>query len=141
MKTSETRLEHVPEILELLNEELSDFLPDYNDIKELLLEFLTDDRHKSIVLVAENIVIGFGVILFERKIRGGLAGHIEDVVIKKQYQGRGYGKMLVNSLMDHATVANCYKVSLQCKKRNVLFYSKLGFEESGFCMQKFQKVI
>jgi glucosamine-phosphate N-acetyltransferase len=82
-------------------------------------------------------VIGSITILIEQKFihDGGKVGHIEDVVTRNEYEGRGVGKALVLKAIDFATKEKCYKVVLDCSRTNVEFYQKLGFRQHEISMR------
>ena len=77
-------------------------------------------------------IIGCGTIIIEPKFihKCGYVGHIEDVCISPEYQGKGYGKQIINQLIDISKINNCYKIILNCKRENIPFYEKCGFVES-----------
>lgn len=52
---------------------------------------------------------------------------ISDVFTKEEYRGKGYGKRLVENLLNCSTKENVYLTS---KEHNLEFYKKLGFEIS-----------
>jgi glucosamine-phosphate N-acetyltransferase len=54
--------------------------------------------------------------------------HIEDVVVSKEYQGKGIGEMLIQSLLDLAKDSDCYKTILDCSDEVKPFYEKIGFK-------------
>ena len=54
-------------------------------------------------------------------------GHIEDVVVSKEFEGRGIGMKLVRSLLEKAEIMNCYKTILDCKDELIPFYERIGF--------------
>jgi glucosamine-phosphate N-acetyltransferase len=56
--------------------------------------------------------------------------HIEDLIVKKEYQGKGIGKVLVKEIIKLFS-SSCYKVILNCSDEVVSFYEKLGFKRSG----------
>jgi glucosamine-phosphate N-acetyltransferase len=74
-------------------------------------------------------VIGTASLILEQKFyhRGGHAGHIEDVSIHRDYQGRGVGAALVRHAIEEARRLGCYKVILNCDDRVMPFYVRLGF--------------
>ena len=56
-------------------------------------------------------------------------GYIEDVSVKKGYEGLGIGFKLVNYASDYAiSKEGCKKILLYCSEKNKLFYEKLGFK-------------
>jgi ribosomal protein S18 acetylase RimI-like enzyme len=126
----------LPDIFELL-QSISDYIPDEKDIDMIWNNFIEQKNLNALVLVEMNKVIGYGSIIFETKIRGGIHGHIEDIAIQKDYQNKGFGSYLIDTLIQVAKKRNCYKVSLGCDKKNIKFYKKIKFAESGTFMQLF----
>merc|ERR1712137_465429 len=74
-------------------------------------------------------VVGIGTVLVEPKFihEAGFAGHIEDVVVDSSGRGRGWGKLLIQHLVQVAEAAGCYKVILDCGEKTVRFYQKCDF--------------
>ena len=58
-------------------------------------------------------------------------GHIEDVVVSKEFEGRGIGIKLVTSLLEIANTRNCYKTILDCKDELIPFYERIGFKQES----------
>jgi glucosamine-phosphate N-acetyltransferase len=75
-------------------------------------------------------VIGTTTLLIEQKFihDGGLVGHIEDVVIDKNYQGQRIGEKIMKYLLEIAKKQGCYKTILDCTDDVKQFYEKLGFK-------------
>ena len=69
-----------------------------------------------------------------RRQIGGV-GHIEDVVVRKDYEGRGIGMKLVISLLNRAKEEKCYKTILDCKDDLKIFYERIGFKSESNCMR------
>lgn len=63
-------------------------------------------------------------------------GHIEDVCIDKTYRGKDYGKILMDYCSQVAESLNCYKLSLTCSAKNIIFYEKCGFHKGETQMVK-----
>ena len=74
--------------------------------------------------------IGTASLLIEPKFshRGGRAGHLEDVVVHPQHQGKGIGAALVRHVVDQARALGCYKVILNCSEKVKPFYARLGYQ-------------
>ncbi|TXT08727.1 hypothetical protein VHUM_02855 [Vanrija humicola] len=93
------------------------------------------DTYYIVVVVekATDQIVASGTLIVERKFihAAGLAGHIEDIVVSPNAQGRGLGVTLVTGLREMATRLNCYKVILDCKDPKVGFYEKCGFDLRG----------
>lgn len=101
-----------------------------NQAQRILQTIESNPLHKIFVAVQKNIVIGAVTLLVEPKFiyEGGKVAHIEDVVVKKQFAGKGIGSSLVKFVIDVArTDFRCAKVILDCSDENVGFYERLGF--------------
>ena len=85
-----------------------------------------------IVAVAEldGKIVGSTTLLIEPKFihKGGLVGHIEDVVVDKNFQGQKIGEKIMKYLLELAKNRGCYKTILDCTDDVIPFYEQLGFE-------------
>ena len=90
-----------------------------------------DGNPDCVVAVAEagGRVVGAATLLIEHKFinQAGRAGHIEDVAVAADRQGRGIGGALIRYLLARAAEAGCYKTILDCADGVVPFYEQLGF--------------
>ena len=84
-------------------------------------------------------IVATATLLIERKFlrAGSIAGHIEDVSVKASQQGKGLGKVLIETLTALARNVGCYKVILDCEDRNVAFYEKCGYDRAGVEMKRY----
>lgn len=106
--------------------------------KRILQEIKSDPLHKIFVAVKDDgELVGATTLLIEQKFihNGGKAGHIEDVVTRKDFQGMGVGSSIVKKAIEAAKEAGCYKIVLDCSEENVPFYGKLGFRKHGVEMR------
>lgn len=78
-------------------------------------------------------IIGCGTLIIEPKFihKCGSVAHIEDVSIVPEYQNKGYGKKIINQLIDISKVNDCYKIILNCHDEKKTFYEKCGFKHSN----------
>lgn len=86
--------------------------------------------HVHILVGVENKeVVACGTLLVEPKFIHNCrpVGHIEDVVVRGAHRKKGYGKRIVQALVDKARSAQCYKCILDCHEDKVRFYQKEGF--------------
>ncbi|CUS25076.1 LAQU0S26e00474g1_1 [Lachancea quebecensis] len=90
---------------------------------------ITDDSGK---------VVATGNVFIERKVLHdcGLVGHIEDIAVAKNQQGKKLGQLLIEHLSDLALSRGCYKVILDCDEKNVGFYQKCGYSIKGVEMDR-----
>lgn len=64
----------------------------------------------------------------------GTIGHIEEVSILKDQQGKKLGLKLINALDDVAKNIGCYKAILNCSEINEGFYVKCGYKRQSLEM-------
>ena len=91
----------------------------------------------SIVGILDDKIIAYGSIIIENKIRGEVAGHIEDIVVNENYRGLYIGNKLINELVNISKINNCYRITLFCKERLTKFYSRIGFKVDSVNMKKY----
>ena len=106
---------------------------DKNKAKEILKKIKQSPNHIIHVAVDGNKIIGSTTLFIEQKFihDGGLVGHIEDVVVRKDYEGKGIGIKLVMSMLERAKEKNCYKTILDCKDDVKQFYERIGFKHES----------
>jgi len=104
-----------------------------NNAKKILKKIKQNPNHIIYVAIADKKIIGSTTLLIEQKFihDGGLVGHIEDVVVRKDYERKGIGIKLVTSMLEHAKEKNCYKTILDCKDDVKQFYEKIGFKRES----------
>ena len=85
------------------------------------------------VAVIEGKIVGSTTLLIETKFihNGGKIGHIEDVVVDKEYQRKGIGEKIIMYLLRYAKEQGCYKTILDCADDVKPFYEKLGFKHNS----------
>ena len=92
-----------------------------------------DANPDHIIAVAEidGAVVGSATLLIESKFihNGSRVGHIEDVVVSQDFQGKKIGKNIMDYLIEIAKEQDCYKTILNCTDDIKPFYQKLGFKQ------------
>ena len=106
---------------------------DKNTAKEILKKIIENSNHIIHVAEVDGKIVGSTTLLIEQKFihQGGKVGHIEDVVVSKEFEGRGIGIKLVTSLLEVAKTENCYKTILDCKDELIPFYERIGFKQES----------
>ena len=106
---------------------------DKNKAKEILKKIKQNSNHIIYVAIDNKKIVGSTTLLIEQKFihDGGLVGHIEDVVVRKNYEGNGIGIKLVTSLLERAKEKNCYKTILDCNDDVKQFYERIGFKRES----------
>ncbi len=89
--------------------------------------------HIIAVAIIEGKIVGSTTLLIETKFihNGGKVGHIEDVVVDKEYQKKGIGEKIIIYLLRYAKDQGCYKTILDCTDEVKPFYEKLGFKHNA----------
>lgn len=114
--------------------------------------------HVLVILDGEGKIVGTGALIVERKLcvfhrsqrRGsgaltrrcsvysihhlGVVGHIEDIAVAKDQQGKKLGLRIIQALDYVAENTGCYKTILDCSEANEGFYVKCGFKRAGLEM-------
>ena len=131
----------------VIKEDLDEVFKILNQLKELNIKsidkesawksFNINKSTKSIVGVLDNEIVAYGSIVIENKIRGEVAGHIEDIVVDKNYRGRFIGENLIKELINIGKKNSCYRITLFCKENLENFYSRQGFKKSSINMKKY----
>lgn len=82
---------------------------------------------------SNNLLVAAATLIVEDKFIYDLCklAHIEDVIVDTNYRKHGYGKSIVNHLVNRAKNLGCYKITLDCADENVGFYSACQFEKRG----------
>ena len=106
----------------------------YNDAWN---RFISNSSSNSIVGIFEDKVVAYGSIVVENKIRGEVAGHIEDIVVDDRVRGKMLGVKLVKELVEIGKSKGCYRITLFCDKKLIQFYERNGFEVNNVMMKTY----
>src|ERR1700719_1161498 len=133
---TEADLDELSEMLGGLFAQESDFRPDKDkQLRGLRLIFEQPSRGRVFVLRRDGAIVGMINLLFTiSTAEGGFVMVLEDLVIHKQYQGKGYGAKLLQYAIDFAKQKNFLRITLLTDRpENVAqaFFRKHGFAESS----------
>ena len=100
---------------------------------DILKKIISNPNHIIHIAEYNGKIVGSTTLLIEQKFihEGGKVGHIEDVVVSKEFEGKGIGMLLVMSLLTKAQTMNCYKTILDCKNELIPFYERIGFKQES----------
>lgn len=77
----------------------------------------------SIVVLDRNTdkIVGVGTVFIERKFLHtlGSVGHIEDIAVDKDQQGKKIGLRIIQALTHISENSGCYKTILNCSNDNI----------------------
>lgn len=85
-------------------------------------------QHSDLIIAisdraADNRLVGFARVLTDYVYRGT----IWDVLVAESHRGRGLGRMLIETVFAHPSLAVVESFSLVCLPDMVPFYEKFGF--------------
>ncbi len=103
---------------------------DRNIAEEIFEKINSNPDHIVAIAELDGKIVGATTLLIEPKFihKGGVVGHIEDVVVDKNFQGQKIGEKIMKYLLEFAKKRGCYKTILDCTDDVKPFYEKLGFK-------------
>ena len=104
---------------------------------DALRHTLSDDKYRYLIIMKENMVIGYAGVLCI-----GDEGQITNVAIAEPYRGRGYGEVLIRHLLRMKETVSVKRFFLEVRKGNEVaryLYQKVGFEELGIRKDFYKK--
>ena len=133
---TEADLDELSELLVDLFAHESDFRPNKEkQLRGLRLIFEQPNRGRVFVLRRDGAIVGMINLLFTiSTAEGGFVVVLEDLVIHKKYQGKGYGKLLLEHAIEFCRQKNFLRITLLTDRpENVAqeFFRKHGFQESS----------
>lgn len=125
--------EDTPLILQFIRE-LADYEKLLHEVvaTEEILEHWLFDKQKAEVILGEvdGTPVGFALFFHNFSTFLGRSGvYLEDLYVKPQYRGRGYGKKFLQKLADIAVERGCGRLEWWCldwNKSSIDFYLSLG---------------
>jgi glucosamine-phosphate N-acetyltransferase len=128
-------------------EDINDVFILLNQLKKIDLEninrkkawndFNSNTSSNSIVGIYNNRIVAYGSVVIENKIRGEVAGHIEDIVVDSEVRGKMVGVSLIKELIEISRKKGCYRITLFCNEKLINFYSRNGFKVNNVVMKKY----
>lgn len=120
---------------ELFSEE-SDFRPDKaKQLRGLRLIFEQPNRGRVFVIRQDRTIVGMINLLFTiSTAEGGFVMVLEDLVVHKTFQGKGYGSMLLKYAIEFAKQKNFLRITLLTDRpelRSQALFKRFGFYESS----------
>ena len=118
-------------ILNLLNQLTKCPLYDKEKFDEIITSLPIN--HNIYVYLENDKIIGMITLIIERKLihNGKYVAHIEDLVVDKEYNGKGIATKLLNFAIHSAKQFDSYKIILDCSDDLIPFYLKKGFKKSA----------
>ena len=117
-------------------QELADYEKMLNEVvatEGLLREWIFEKNKAEVIFVLENgVEVGFALFFHNFSTFLGRAGiYLEDLYVRPEFRGRGYGKGLLKKLAQIAVERGCGRLEWWCldwNKPSIDFYVSLGAE-------------
>ncbi len=131
-------LNDLPELTELLNDLFTqdiEFVPDLKKQKSGLEAIINNpEMGEILVLKGEGKILGMVSLLYSISTAlGGKVAILEDMIIHKDYRGKGLGKELLGEAIRFSKGRNCLRLTLLTDFNNdvaIQFYQHFGFKKS-----------
>ena len=106
--------------------------------EDLLEEWIFDKQKAEVIFaLADGKEVGFALFFHNFSTFLGRAGiYLEDLYVKQEYRGRGYGKSILKKLAAIAVERGCGRLEWWCldwNKPSIDFYLSLGACPTGPC--------
>lgn len=116
--------------------ELADYEKMLNEVvatEGLLREWIFEKNKAEVIFVLENgVEVGFALFFHNFSTFLGRAGiYLEDLYVRPEFRGKGYGKGLLKKLAQIAVERGCGRLEWWCldwNKPSIDFYVSLGAE-------------
>lgn len=86
---------------------------------------LMNSRYIALVNKSNNEIIAFARFLSDTVYRA----FIYDVIVATKYRGIGYGRILLETLLNNELLKDIERIELNCVEYNVALYEKFGFDK------------
>lgn len=100
------------------------------DENDLLKSMFENKRAEVLFVLDKGVEVGFALFFHNFSTFLGKAGlYLEDLYVKPEYRGRGYGKALIVKLSEIARDRDCGRMEWMCLDWNtpsIDFYTSLG---------------
>ena len=101
--------------------------------EDILKEWIFDKKKAEVIFALENgVEVGFALFFHNFSTFLGRSGvYLEDLYVKPEFRGKGYGKALLKKLAQIAVERGCGRLEWWCldwNKPSIEFYLSLGAE-------------
>lgn len=143
--------QHAFEIRRCRSEDFEDLLPLFRELwpdkptnrsalRRIYKQELASKSGAYLCVVKQRRIVGFGSLKIKNSLwlEGSLA-HIDELVVKSEYRGKGVGAALLRRLEMLAEHRGCRRVELDSASHRKLahkFYEDRGFENRAFLFSK-----
>jgi len=126
-------LQTVYEVISQLRTELS-----YKEFEDLIYD-MRHMEYKMIGIMEGEELFAYAGVAVQTNLYHKRHLYVFDLVTDKKYRAKGYGKMMLDYLVDYAKMGMCENIVLSsgfAKESAHLFYEKNGFVKKSFLFLK-----
>lgn len=100
------------------------------DIETMLL-----NSYLTISFVQDEELIAFSRVISD----GVYKAFIFDVIVHENYQNQGFGKQMMDTLINHRKLKDIKHIELYCLEETSGFYKSLGFENRSSLLLRYSR--
>lgn len=118
------------EVLDALNILMPQMSPNAKNLSKKELEKIVRDKNIYLLVLRNNTRIVASATLAIVHTPSNVLGFVEDVVVDEEFRGNGYGRLLVQEIINVAKKSGVKQIKLQSNSRRAvanILYKKLGF--------------
>jgi len=140
-KANESDLPTIEKIMiELINSMDNKEGIDASAVLENCQSLLKENNSHLLIAEINREMVGFINFTIRRTIlHSGPSGLIDEIVVTRNYRGKGVGKQLIGAAIEKCKQLGCCEVEVTTELTNVNareFYKRCGFEERGVILEK-----
>ena len=99
------------------------------------IEIMLSNSYLTLAFVENKKLIGFSRVISD----GVYKAFIYDVIVQENYQSKGFGKLIMETLLNHDKLKKVDHIELYCLEEISGFYKKLGFHNSSLLLLRLQR--
>ncbi len=110
----------------------------YEEFEDLIYD-MRDMEYKMIGVMDADKLISYAGVAIQTNLYHKRHLFVFDLVTDEKFRGKGYGKTLMDYLVDYARMGMCEKIVLSSglqREEAHLFYEKNGFDKRSFVFVK-----
>lgn len=124
---------------EIYGKELNPQITSRKDVEETLVTGFSDEKHDLFVVELDGKVIGFGDLwTYPEFVHSGNSAYIQNMFVLEEYRGQGWGKKMIQKLIENAKKRDAVAIHVTTSKRNVnaiALYKKMGISDEGILLE------
>lgn len=129
-------IQSITQLLEILFTQEADFEPQPEKQAQAIADIISHPEKGHFLLLRhqQQIIGAVSLLYIPSTAMGGQSALLEDMIIRPDFRGKGYGRQLLNAAVEFAQQQGCLRLTLLTDKSNTIaqkMYQQLGFEYSA----------